>query len=121
MLHITLGIHHNRIVPDRTPVELIIHDHPVEFEPEWVFAACNRVEDLASDLRRFRYLYSDQPWLCHLRRAIDSVAAPSMSVEDTIDVVSESGEYLGTWTCDPFDWSFSKLTRRTGTKLIHLD
>ena len=81
---------------------LHVTNGPAEVDPEDVFKAANRVGSQADDLRGLHH-----DWQCDIRRAIDAAhnCLPSMSVNDTIELVSDAGRHLGGWRCDPSGWS----------------
>jgi hypothetical protein len=75
-----------------------------EFTPEQVFVACNRVEDLLSDLDALPF-----EWQRLLRRTMDleTAMARSMSVGDWFTLCSPSGRVIARYVCDPVGWTVS--------------
>ena len=81
---------------DRRPVTIEC-SLPVEFDPDDVFRAMNRIETLIDDLNGL-----DTNWQQKLRVALDDADAPSMSVGDTITVVTRHDTLV--WTCRTTGW-----------------
>lgn len=97
---ITLGVAFAERFPDDTTQVVLTVAVPAEFTPDQIFTAANAIEDVDTDCARL------QGWQQEIRRELDRRRAPSMSVGDTIQLVSEAGELLpATWRCDSFGWS----------------
>lgn len=82
----------------------------IEFDPGDIFHACNRIGDLHYDLDGIEQRHSDgdNVWifiLQTLRTSIDKYGAPSMSVDDFIDVV-KGGKVISRITCQPIGWTY---------------
>lgn len=90
----------------------VLNDHPAEIDPDVVFLACNRVEDLDTDLRRMLAGPSCRRWAALLRRQLDRSEQRSMMSGDWVFVTSASGEELGGWQVKPIGFD-----RRTGSRL----
>lgn len=75
------------------------HPHPLEFTPEDLYMACNRIGGLRDDIEHL--MVTDRGWAQILRRGLDDFGAPSMSVGDMIFVTSATGQELGGWECMP--------------------
>lgn len=80
---------------------------PVEFTPDHVFTAANRIsdDDHALDLYEF-------DWQHDVRDALDEHEAPSMSVGDYYDLTNIVGIPIGKWTCESVGWSVSRPSIR---------
>ena len=79
---------------------------PVEFSPDEVFAALNRVCDLVDEPTR---LTTD--WQMSARARLDDAQAPSMSVGDSFTVYSDAGFMVGRWVCDRTGWTVGRPGR----------
>jgi hypothetical protein len=97
-----------------TVIELTI-DHDPETNPEHIFKAANRIDEVDVDLAHL-----PTEWQRVIRRSIDSAGAPSMSVNDAVYVTSDSGEELGGWRCTSFGWVEAESTRRAAMLNGHL-
>lgn len=75
-----------------------VPDH--ELDPETVWRAGNRVDSLDGDLAALT-----EPWQRDVRRALDTHQAPSLSVGDTLALVSDSGTPLIAWRCASSGWT----------------
>lgn len=69
------------------------------FDPDQVFIACNRIGTVSEDMAEL-----PTSWQRNLRRRIDTVEAPSMSVGDTVILTSQSGLPIGGWKCAAHGW-----------------
>lgn len=92
---ITTGV---RYTP--TPTVFTVEIDDVEINPEQVFEAANRIDDLPEDERGLAHA-----WQRRIRRALDEYQAPSMSGGDSIELCTNTGVYLGGWRCDSIGWS----------------
>lgn len=72
----------------------------VELDPDQIFQAANRIDDVPEDERGLAHA-----WQRRVRRLIDEHQAPSMSVGDTAELCSDDGMYLGGWLCEPVGWT----------------
>jgi hypothetical protein len=100
MLVLTLGkrwLHQPAVV-------VVVNDVPDDVDPDDVFTAANRISDAADDVEAL-----DLQWMKDLRNAIDTHNAPSMSVGDTFEKVSDDGQYLGGYAVMMSGWKL--LTR----------
>jgi hypothetical protein len=86
MLRLTLGVANDATVCVDVP------EHPVEFDLDDVFWAANRIGDLPEDLGRFEH-----DWMRQIRQAIDDANAPSMSVDDLIEMIDDHGRTITCW------------------------
>jgi hypothetical protein len=87
-LRITLGVgfaHH----PSCTTKEIVVNvtDAGDGFDPEDVFVACNRIDELGIDQAQLKWA-----WQQDCRRLIDEIGAPSMSVHDVFVLHDGRGE-----------------------------
>ncbi len=90
-LYVEIGVH-------------LLHTHIGEWvDPEDVFQACNRIDDLDSDLVDLL-----EPWQHDLRTQLDDCNARSMSggFGDRFTIYSKSGRPLWQWTCEASGWSY---------------
>src|SRR6185503_3448546 len=89
---------------DPLTVHGVLHvtDAPPEVDPDDVYVATNRIEGIDADLDAL-----PTQWQRNLRRAIDAEhnCLPSMSVGDTIELVSDAGRHLGGWRCEVAGWT----------------
>lgn len=98
MLVITLGVRYAEV-----PRVLVLDEHPPEFNPEVVFEACNRIEDDATDIANLRNAHWE--WAIPLREGLDPAHAPSMSVDDTVQIFAvDGGVQLGGWRVEARGW-----------------
>lgn len=70
-----------------------------EFDPEAVFKACNRINELDADRNNLPFA-----WQKMMREMLDFHAAPSMSVGDSFAITTPRAN-LGTWTCNMVGWT----------------
>lgn len=90
-----------RVDPDET--DTIVVDDPDDFTcPRFVWDACNRIEEYASDLVSLPYA-----WQHELRRQLDAREARSMSVGDSIIVDDPYGFRYVTWDVAPIGFTRS--------------
>lgn len=82
-------------------VTIITEEIPAETDPEQIFRALNRIEDVDYDC-----LNLDHEWQKELRFELDAAKAPSMSVGDTITFEADSGELLGAVIVKPFGFQY---------------
>jgi hypothetical protein len=75
-------------------------------DPEDVFVACNRIDDLDTDLVDLH-----EPWQHDLRTQLDQCNARSMSAGfgDRFTFYSPTNRALGQWTCEVGGWSFKYI------------
>ena len=95
-------------------------DHPLEFGPETVYEAANRIDMCETDCDRLRL--NGHGWAQHIRCALDDFGAPSMSVGDSMFVTND-GHELGGWRCAPSGWEQldrSKVRRESAMLGGHL-
>lgn len=71
----------------------------LEFDPEAVFKACNRINELDVDRANLPFA-----WQKIMREMLDFHAAPSMSAGDSF-TISTPHANLGTWTCNMVGWT----------------
>lgn len=88
------------VFPPITVTTFEVELDAMEFAPDEVFAAANRVMELDEEPRRLR-----DPWQMEVRKALDVAKAPSMSVEDRFTVYSDSGQLVVCWQVERFGWS----------------
>lgn len=79
-------------------------DDGLEFDPEAIFKACNRINHLDEDRAHLPY-----PWQKMMRELLDFHAAPSMSVGDSFTITTPRAN-LGTWTCNLVGWTHTLNT-----------
>lgn len=116
LVGITLGIQYDR--PCYITME--IPAQAAELPPEDYFLAMQRVgmldrdgtvaEHLDADFQRINRRYPDDPAIalamCTLRRKIDDIAAPSMSVEDVIGFYPDHGRPpVAVFKCESRGWT----------------
>ena len=87
------------------PAVLTVEIPNEEINPDDVFRAANRIDDVPEDERGLAHA-----WQRRIRRLIDAEGTPSMSGGDTIELVSDEGMYLGGWHCDSYGWSIIDRT-----------
>jgi hypothetical protein len=98
-LTVRLGVRFAAVCVDAPPpVVLSITCLNTEFNPDDVFLACNRIDDVEVDVNHL------VGWQRELRRLLDHHQAPSMSPGDSFDVTSDAGRHVGSWVCDSFGW-----------------
>lgn len=104
-------------------IRSLVHSQVSEFDPDDVFDAAQRIDIEPADCQRIADLRSTDrgyhsSWamtLKHIRRQLDRLNAPSMSVGDSIIIKSEpqadhSRRPIVKHTCESMGWSSGPVT-----------
>lgn len=102
LITITTGVRIARNYPQEgfTAKVFTVDAPDVEVNPDDIFHAANRIDDVDVDCRNL-----NADWLKTIRRALDTAEAPSMCGGDTIELIAANGTYLGGWNCESIGWS----------------
>jgi hypothetical protein len=114
-IEVTLGVFWRQ-----APVVIRAQHMPAEINPEHIFQACNRIDHVTTDVQALAALANGSmelaAGLVHLRRQLDLTSAPSMSVEDYFDVLTEGGVALVRYKVQPTGWATTPHPHLSGLR-----
>jgi hypothetical protein len=100
------------------PVFIRVTNMPDEVNPEHVWQAANRINEPVDDCRQLARLASGSTdlgrGLCFIRRQLDALHAPSMSVNDYFDVLTDGGVALVRYKVMPAGWATTPFPHTAG-------